>query len=119
MKSVDETLNRYDPLQQALLHIDLANIYVKNADWKNFYVHLKKVFKTCPKLQKAKILFNIRDNGKINNDQDIIDINIVKKLSKLGLKDINTRQKALNYLQILRPTCERICIDPTNNKDPK
>lgn len=110
VNSTNEVLNIYGTEQKIKLHLDLANLYVKNTQWKEFYQHLKAIYDLCPQIKAYKILYSAENTAKsVNDPEDNIDTNIVKQLHTLGLKNVATRKEALNFLEILQSVCEKVC----------
>ena len=113
IKSVSSTLDRYRTSQKVDLHLKLAKIYAKNADWEDFYKHLTKVYEACPELRKRKMMLALPETtGEPLTDKDIVSPKILKKLAKLDLKQLNTRQKAMQFTELLGTVCEKICKVP-------
>ncbi|MGD9581734.1 MAG: hypothetical protein AB7V50_10205 [Vampirovibrionia bacterium] len=104
--SIKQLLKKYKGTQKINLHVNLAILYAKNEDWKEYYNHLKAVYTICPKLVTTNINFS---SPAKTNENVIISPRIIQKLSKLNLSHINTKDKALMHLELLKPLCDRIC----------
>lgn len=113
--SVKSLLHKYRVKQKINLHVSLAILYAENSDWPRFYEHLSQIYTQCPRLKTYKIMYAVSERADITDDSEIIAPEIVQKLSKLGLKDLNTSQKALDYLTILESFCSRVCKDPAGD----
>ena len=105
--SIKTVLKQYKGTQRVKLHVDLACLYVKNENWKEFYSHMRSIFRDCPELMTTKINFSVPKNR--DKQKVIISPKVVEKLSTLNLSHINTQDKALAYLELLKPLCEKIC----------
>ena len=112
IKSVQKTLQRYKPVQKASLHLDLAELYIKNNRWWLFYKHIRTLYDECKDLQKIKILF--KSELEYPEEEIIvekIDPNIVKYLQEIGIYNVKTKNDALSFIKALKPVCEAKC-DP-------
>lgn len=114
INSVNKTMETYNKDQKIKAHIKFAKLYAENNQWKKYYKHLSAIYKICPILKNKKIIISPTSKEKTSDNFDIITPGIIKKLASLGLKDINTKQKALNQLLYLDPLCQKLCINKKN-----
>lgn len=111
VKSVDLTIKDYSPSQKIKLHLKFSILYAKNDQWEEFYSHFSSIFTLCPALKKKKIIISDPGNYLNQTSPVILPPEIIQKLAPLGLKDLNTRQKVLLYLEYLEPLCQKVCPD--------
>lgn len=105
--SIKAVIKNYKGTQRIKLHIDLASLYAKNENWKDYYKHIRSIYRDCPQLMKSNINFSVPK--KKDKPNIIIAPDVIKKLAKINLSYINTQDKALSHLDLLKPLCERIC----------
>ena len=98
--SIESLLKKYKGTQRVQLHVDLAILYAQNKDWKNYFKHIKAINKECPELMKSTINFSV--SKKKDQPNVIISPHIVRKLSSLNLSYINTQEKAIAHLKLLK-----------------